>query len=208
MAVDSGAATSPTSNVPVKPPIRCAPTTSSESSKPSLNFSPTATAHSAPPTAPITRAPSTFTDEQDGVMATSPATMPDAAPSVVGLPSRMRPTSSQASMAVDVAMVVAMKALPAEPFELVAEPALNPNQPNQSNPAPSITNGTLCGRNSVVGQPLRLPRTIARAKPATPELIWTAVPPAKSIACSLLLIQPPCSDAKPSAAKTQCATGK
>ena len=208
MAVDSGAATSPTSRVPVKPPIMCTPTTSSESSKPSLNFSPTASAHSAPPTAPITRAPSTLTDEQDGVMATSPATMPDAPPSVVAWPSRMRSTSSQASMAVEVAIVVVMKVDPAEPLELVAEPALNPNQPNHSRPAPSITNGTLCGRNSVVGQPLRLPSTIATTRPATPELIWTAVPPAKSIACSLLLIQPPCSEAKPSAANTQCATGK
>src|SRR5277367_2632373 len=152
MAVDSGAATSPTSNVPVKPPIMCTPTTSSESSKPSLNFSPTATAHSAPPTAPITRAPSTFTDEQDGVMATSPATMPDAAPSVVAWPSRMRSVSNQKSMAVAVAIVVVMNVAPAAPLELVAEPALNPYQPNHSKPAPSITNGTLCGRNSVVGQ--------------------------------------------------------
>ena len=120
----------------------------------------------------------------------------------------MRSVSSHASMAVAVATVVVMKVEPAEPFELVADPALNPNQPNHSNPAPSITNGRLCGRNSVVGQPLRLPRTIASIRPATPELIWTAVPPAKSMACSLLLIQPPCSDANPSAAKTQCATGK
>src|SRR3984957_13392622 len=120
----------------------------------------------------------------------------------------MRSTSSQASIAVAVAIVVVMNVDPATPLALVADPALNPYQPNHSNPAPSITNGTLCGRNSVVGQPLRLPSTIASTKPATPELIWTAVPPAKSIACSLLLIQPPCSEAKPSAANTQCATGK
>src|SRR3984957_7375044 len=111
-------------------------------------------------------------------------------------------------MAVPVAIVVVMNVDPATPLALVAEPALNPYQPNHSRPAPSITNGTLCGRNSVVGQPLRLPRTIARTRPAVPELIWTAVPPAKSIACSLLAIQPPCSDANPSNAKTQCATGK
>src|SRR5277367_4825209 len=208
MAGDSGAASSPTSSVPARPPIRCTPTTSSESSKPSLNFSPTASAHSTPATAPIAKAPNALTDEQDGVMATSPATMPEAPPNVVAWPSRIRSVSSQKSMAVAVAIVVVMNVDPAEPLELVADPALNPNQPNHSNPAPSITNGTLCGRNSVVGQPLRLPRTIASTRPATPELICTAVPPAKSIACSLLLIQPPCSEAKPSAAKTQCATGK
>src|SRR3984957_2829322 len=208
MAVLSGAATRPTSSVPVKPPPMGTPTTSSESSKPNLNFSPTASAHTTPPTKPITRAPSTLTDEHDGVIATSPATMPEAAPSVVACPSRMRSVSSQASMAVAVAIVVVMNVAPAAPLALVAEPALKPYQPNHSRPAPSITNGTLCGRNSVVGQPLRLPSTIARTKPAVPELIWTAVPPAKSIACSLLAIQPPCSDANPSNAKTQCATGK
>src|ERR1700722_10808057 len=208
MAVLSGAASKPTSSVPVNPPTMCTPTTSSESSKPNLYFSPTARAQIAPPAKPIARAPSTLTDEHDGVMATSPATMPDAAPSVVACPSRIRSTSSQASMAVAVAIVVVMKVLPAEPFELVADPALNPNQPNHSNPAPSITHGRLCGRNSVCGQPFRLPSTIARARPATPELMWTAVPPAKSMACSLLLIQPPCSEANPSAANTQCATGK
>src|SRR5580693_8326244 len=208
MAGLSGAASRPTSNVPARPPTRCTPTTSSESSKPSLNFRPHATAHNAPATRPITRAPSTLTDEQDGVMATSPATMPDAAPSVVALPSRMRSVSIQLSMAAPVATVVVMNVDPATPFALVADPALKPYQPNHSNPAPSITNGRLCGRNSVVGQPRRLPSTIASIRPAIPELMWTAVPPAKSIACSLLAIQPPCADAKPSNAKTQCATGK
>src|SRR6202000_37402 len=206
MAGLSGAASRPTSNVPVRPPIMCTPTTSSESSKPSLNFSPTASAHTTPAIAPMASAPSTLTDEQDGVIATSPATMPEAAPKVVGFPSRMRSVSSQASIAVAVAIVVVMNVEPAEPLELVADPALNPNQPNHSKPAPSITYVTFCGRNSVVGPPLRLPSTIASARPATPELIWTAVPPAKSIACSLLLIQPPCSDAKPSAANTASAT--
>src|ERR1700727_1031555 len=208
MAGLSGAASRPTSRGPARPPIRCTPTTSSESSKPSLNFSPTASAHSTPAIAPIAKAPTALTDEHDGVMATNPATMPDAPPSVVAWPSRIRSVSSQKSMAVAVAIVVVMNVEPATPLELVAEPALNPYQPNHSRPAPSITNGTLCGRNSVVGQPLRLPRTIASTKPAVPELIWTAVPPAKSIACSLLAIQPPCSAAKPSNANTQCATGK
>src|ERR1700760_3721055 len=159
MAVDSGAARKPTSNVPVNPPIMCTPTTSRESSKPSLNFSPTASAQTAPPMKPIANAPSTLTDEQDGVMATSPATMPDAAPSVVAWPSRMRSVASQDSIAAAVATVVVMKVDAATPLELVAEPALNPYQPNHSRPAPSITKGTLCGRNSVVGQPLRLPST-------------------------------------------------
>src|SRR6202000_2358896 len=180
MAVLSGAATRPTSSVPVNPPIMCTPTTSSESSKPNLNFSPTASAHTPPPTKPMTRAPNTLTDEHDGVMATNPATMPDAAPSVVACPSRIRSVTNQASIAAAVAPVVVVNVDPATPFALVAEPALNPYQPNHSRPAPSITNGTLCGRNNGVGQPLRLPRTIARTRPAVPEVMWTAVPPAHS----------------------------
>ncbi len=38
--------------------------------------------------------------------------------------------------------------------------------------------------------------------------MWTAVPPAKSIAASLLAIQPPVSAVPPSNENTQCATGK
>ena len=72
--------------------------------------------------------------------------MPDAAPSEVAWPSRMRSVSSQPSMAVPVAMVVVMNVAPAMPLEPTAEPALKPYQPNHSRPAPSITNGRLCGR--------------------------------------------------------------
>src|SRR5580693_5318380 len=140
-----GAASRPTSSVPASPPTRWTPTTSNESSNPNLNFRPTASAHSTPATAPTT----------------SPATTPDAAPSVGACPSRMRSVSNQPSIAAAVATVVVMNVDPATPFALVAEPALNPYQPNHSRPAPSITNGTLCGRVRFSGQPLRLPRTIA-----------------------------------------------
>ena len=43
---------------------------------------------------------------------------------------------------------------------------------------------------------------------AVPALMWTAVPPAKSIAASLLAIQPPVSAVPPSNENTQCAIGK
>ena len=84
--------------------------------------------------------------------------MPDAAPSEVALPSRIVSVSSQASIAAAVATVVVTNVEPAVPSEAVAEPALNPYQPNHSRPAPSMTNGRLCGRIGVAGQPLRLPR--------------------------------------------------
>ena len=79
--------------------------------------------------------------------------MPDAAPSVVAWPSRIVSVSSQASMAAAVATVVVTNVEPAMPSEPVAEPALNPYQPNHSRPAPSITNGRLCGRIGVPANP-------------------------------------------------------
>ena len=99
--------------------------------------------------------------------------------------------------------------LPAE----TAEPALKPNQPNHSSPAPIMTRVRLCGRIGSRFQPIRRPSTMARASPAAPALMCTAVPPAKSIAARLLAIQPPTwvttslSSVRVKS-KTQCATGK
>ena len=44
------------------------------------------------------------------------------------------------------ASIVVTNARPAIGLAASALPALKPNQPNQSRPAPSSTNGTLCGR--------------------------------------------------------------
>ena len=52
-----------------------------------------------------------------------------------------------------------------------ADPALNPNQPNHSRPAPIMTSVRLCGFIGVFGHPRRLPSTIASAKPAAPALM-------------------------------------
>ena len=94
-----------------------------------------------------------------------------------------------------------------------AEPALKPNQPNHSRPAPIMTSGRLCGRIASRPKPRRLPSTRASARPAAPALMCTAVPPAKSIAARLLAIQPPVWVTVPSSSvrvksKTQWATGK
>ena len=60
-------------------------------------------------------------------------------------------------------------------FAPKAQPPLKPNHPKNRMPPPSITSGTLCGRS---GRPLRGPSARARASAATPEFMWTAVPPA------------------------------
>ena len=82
--------------VPTRPPTRCTPTTSSESSYPQRYFSPTASAQMTPAARPITSAPSGVTDPPLGVIATRPATMPEAAPRVVACPSRTRSSDEPA----------------------------------------------------------------------------------------------------------------
>src|SRR3954449_10454968 len=153
-------------------------------------------------------APIGETEEQDGVIATRPATTPDAAPSEVAWPSRIFSVSSQLSAAAPVATLVVTQTSAAWPLAPGAEPALKPNQPNHSSPAPVITRVRLCGRIGSRPKPRRLPSTRARARPAAPALMCTAVPPAKSIAFRLLAIQPPVGDWAPSKANTQWATGK
>src|SRR5215472_14476732 len=90
-----------------------------------------------------------------GVIATSPATAPEAIPRVVGLPSRNRSTSSQPPAAAAVAIWVLMNARAAVPSAASSEPALKPNHPNHSSPAPSSTTGRLCGRTGTLRQARR-----------------------------------------------------
>ena len=105
--------------------------------------------------------------------------------------------------AADAIWVLIIAVAASEPADS-ALPALKPNQPNQSIPAPSSTSGILCGRIGSRLKPSRFPKTIASARAAAPELISTTVPPAKSSAPSLSMIQPPL---PLWLAKAQCATG-
>ena len=109
-------------------------------------------------------APTGVTAPQDGVIATRPATAPDAMPSVVALPCRIRSMISQPITAAAVATWVFTKVTAAVVPALSAEPALKPNQPNHSRPAPRMTSGRLCGRIGSFFQPIRLPSTIASAR--------------------------------------------
>ena len=98
-------------------------------------------------------------------------------------------------------MCVTSMAMPASIPELTAEPALKPNQPTHSSEAPMKVRTMLCpGPVS-----LRLPRTMQAISPATPELMCTTVPPAKS----RTLIKPSelAAFMNPSGPHTQCATG-
>src|SRR5207248_6222962 len=147
------------------------------------------------------RAAGAPTNPDAGVIATSPATAPEAAPTVVAFPCLIHSGMIHPSTAVAVARCVATNALPASPPEVSALPALNPNQPNHRMAAPSTTNGTLCGTNASLPQPLRFPRYRAQARAATPALMCTTVPPAKSSA-------PRCPAPRNPPPHTQCATGE
>src|SRR5450759_1929529 len=103
------------------------------------------------------------TNPEAGVMATRPATAPQTAPTTLGVPLCSQLTVTQVRAAMPAAVLVTTNALAARPFAARAEPPLNPNQPNHRSPAP---------------------------RAATPELMCTTVPPAKSSAPSLLS-QPP-----------------
>ena len=168
-----------------------------------MNLRPTESAQSAPATAPIIKAPLALTAAHAGVIATKPATTPDAAPRLVAWPSRIFSTSNQESNAAVVAPIVFRSANPAVPFDATAEPALKPNHPNHKRAAPSITKGKLCGRIGIFPKPTRFPKIRARANPAAPALICTAVPPAKSSAPRSFAIQPPVFATNSSKANTQ-----
>src|SRR5438094_342798 len=85
------------------------------------------------------------TKPEAGVMATRPATAPEAAPSTVGLPRVAHSVNIQPSAAADAPVLVARNALAASPLASSALPALKPNQPNHSSPAPITVIGRLCG---------------------------------------------------------------
>src|SRR5688572_5169962 len=97
------------------------------------------------------------TKPEAGVMATRPATRPVAAPRAVGLPLASHSVAHQESRAPAAARCVAAKATAASPPAATAEPALKPNQPNHSRPAPRMVSGMLLGFISTWPKPFRRP---------------------------------------------------
>lgn len=80
-----------------------------------------------------------LTKPQPGVIATSPTTAPIQAPNAETLLPLIRSKKIQVIMAEADAIVVVPKAIAADAFALSADPALNPNHPNQSIPVPKRT---------------------------------------------------------------------
>src|SRR5260370_39300672 len=120
------------------------------------------------------------TDPAAGVMATSPATAPEIAPRALARPFLIHSARLQLSAAAAAQKCVAANAVVARPFEAIALPALNPNQPTHSRQAPMKLSTRLCGGIGCLGKPTRLPRYSAQTSADTPDVMCTTVPPAKS----------------------------
>src|SRR6185369_4065822 len=80
-----------------------------------------------------------------------------------------------------------------------AEPALKPNQPAHSRPAPITVIIRLYGTIGSLPKPRRGPSTMAATRPLMPEAMCTTVPPAKSMW--------PILASQPLGCQIQCATG-
>src|SRR4029077_1307447 len=127
-------------------------------------------------------APVEVTKPQAGVITTKPATAPEQKPSTLGLPRTIHSASGQTNEATAVASVVVVKALAAMTSAATALPALNPYQPTQSMPVPTMQRTMLCGGMGSRPNPSRLPKIKQRISADQPEDMWTTVPPAKSMA--------------------------
>ena len=109
--------------------------------------------------------------------------------------------------AIAAARVVVVKADAATPSAAAALPALKPYQPTQSMPVPTTVSVRLCGAKAFVPKPRRLPSMRQSTSADQPEVMWTTVPPAKSIALIFAsAFHMPFM--KPSTPQTMCAMGK
>src|ERR1700693_3703412 len=115
-------------------------------------------------------------------MTTSPATAPLQYPSTLALPRRIFSKMAQVNAPMAVASVVAINAFEDITSEPTALPALKPYQPTQSIEVPTIHKTMLCGGIGSLLNPRRGPSSRQRIRALHPEVMWTTVPPAKSIA--------------------------
>src|SRR5581483_2043838 len=91
------------------------------------------------------------TNPAAGVIATRPTTIAVAAPTAVGFFERPRSRNIHTTSVPAGASMVDVNASAAMGLAATALPALKPNQPNHSRPAPSSVNGMLCGRSADEG---------------------------------------------------------
>src|SRR6266850_6809737 len=127
-------------------------------------------------------APLELTKPAAGVITTNPATTPEQKPRMLGLPLLTNSATAHVVEATAAARVVVMNALAAIPSAATALPALNPYQPTQSIPVPTMHRTMLWGAMISFPNPSRLPTIKHRMSADHPEDMCTTVPPAKSMA--------------------------
>src|SRR5262245_40631590 len=101
-------------------------------------------------------------------MTTRPATAPEQKPRMLGLPLKIHSATAHVKEATAVAIVVVVNALAATTSAATAEPALNPYQPTQSMPVPTMHRTMLCGGIGCLPKPRRLPRIKHRTRADQP----------------------------------------
>ena len=162
-------ASTPVSNIPTIPPTPWQGKTSNVSSKFDFDLKCTAILEQSAATVPIKILEPTDTNPAAGVMATKPTTAPMQAPKAEGFLPTNPSKKIQVIMAAADAVFVVKNACAAISLAPNAEPALNPNQPNQSMPVPNITNGIFAGACVCLLMCCALlPKTMAPAKAAKP----------------------------------------
>src|SRR5256886_14669832 len=124
-----------------------------------------------PAAIPMMTAPLGPTYPQAGVITTSPATAPEQNPSTLGFPRSAYSSIAHVNEATAVASVVVMNAFAAIPSAARALPALNPYQPTQSKPVPTMHSTILCGTMISFLNPSLCPRRMHRASADQPEVI-------------------------------------
>src|SRR5204863_9452337 len=124
-----------------------------------------------PAAIPMSTAPVGATYPQAGVITTSPATAPEQNPSTLGLPRSAYSSMAQINDATAVASVVLMNAFAAIPSGARALPALNPYQPTQSKPVPTMQSTMPCGAMISFLNPSRSPRRMHKTSADEPEVM-------------------------------------
>ncbi len=136
------------------PPTPCTGNTSKESSIFNTRFRKfVAPKHTTPAVRPISSAPAGPTKPEAGVMVPKPATIPVTIPNTLGLPYLIHSITIQAIAPAEAEIWVTIIAIPASPFAPKALPALKPNQPTQSIPAPVTVMVRLWGGIADCGKP-------------------------------------------------------
>mmetsp|Transcript_16339 Transcript_16339/g.42209 ORF Transcript_16339/g.42209 Transcript_16339/m.42209 type:complete len:239 (-) Transcript_16339:289-1005(-) len=131
-----------------------------------------------PPRPPRHSAPMGPTEPAAGVIVARPPMAPVTMPSTDALPVSLMSCSAHTIAAVAAEICVARQAKAASAPATTAEPPLKPNQPTHSMPVPTTVSMRL---PAIRRLSLRGPSTFEATSAPMPAVMWTTMPPAKSM---------------------------